>query len=704
MLARGQSLRRLLLRRDVLAASSLAHSDNGSGDEDRGADNNVFPLPAGARRRPGGERGPLLLPTKATSDVVDDAICVLDVMAARGLRAAHELDEAESVLNALRLLTEKRVGSALVTRRRRVAGVFTARDVLRWLHERTDDDPVSALAALDSPVGRISTAADKVAWCAPRDALTRVRVVMRALGVRNLPVVCTATGSVLGLLTANDVADYSLEQSSDATDLGGKDSFLRATNGRSGLPSAAAVVDSETRKSLFAAVRHNEQSENEDTTMLLKDDLAFLSKKKQRQQQQEQTIPREELLFYEKKKKNHQRVFFSPLVSHHPSSRHRRLEFRVGARCLPNPLKFPDGTLANSRRDKVEAEALATDPELSEDAFFVTESRSGAQYVGVFDGVGSWRKLGVDPRRYPRALRDAVVDAVEQNTFQRPHDLLSAAWRRVTKDKVPGSTTACVLTLDEEVNALSYVNLGDAGVVVFRDVDASNAGTANAAVGRVGRKQTHGGGGFSGSSRRALEATTSGAKNNTPSPTNPTNPNPKKRRQVVLVAPQQLREFNLPYQLGWTNAYEAEKEQSLGARGDIDEKKDDPGAVLTFETPAHANVASFPVQPGDVVVVASDGLFDNVFLDHVTDLVADWEADEENHHGDLTALADLLCHTARDLSLHDDTDSPFALLAKENDILWGGGMPDDVTVLALRVDAAPPSSPPSSAKGGTTSR
>lgn len=30
-------------------------------------------------------------------------------------------------------------------------------------------------------------------------------------------------------------------------------------------------------------------------------------------------------------------------------------------------------------------------------------------------------------------------------------------------------------------------------------------------------------------------------------------------------------------------------------------------------------------------------------------------------------------------------DSPFALLAKENDVMWGGGMPDDITVVALRV-------------------
>lgn len=44
-----------------------------------------------------------------------------------------------------------------------------------------------------------------------------------------------------------------------------------------------------------------------------------------------------------------------------------------------------------------------------------------------------------------------------------------------------------------------------------------------------------------------------------------------------------------------------------------------------------------------------------------------------------------LCCRARELSLDNTRDSPFALLAKENDIMWGGGMPDDITIIAIRV-------------------
>ena len=89
---------------------------------------------------------------------------------------------------------------------------------------------------------------------------------------------------------------------------------------------------------------------------------------------------------------------------------------------------------------------------------------------------------------------------------------------------------------------------------------------------------------------------------------------------------------------------------------------------------------------GDVVVIATDGLFDNVAVDDVAEVCEAWERgpDSDDRH----ALARSLCERARALSLDDAVDSPFALLAKENDIMWGGGMPDDVTVVCLTVEAS----------------
>ena len=43
-------------------------------------------------------------------------------------------------------------------------------------------------------------------------------------------------------------------------------------------------------------------------------------------------------------------------------------------------------------------------------------------------------------------------------------------------------------------------------------------------------------------------------------------------------------------------------------------------------------------------------------------------------------LAKMLVEKAREVSIDTNRDSPFAVLAKENDVMWGGGMPDDTSV------------------------
>lgn len=557
---------------------------------------------------------------------------VVDVMANRGLRATNEVLETSSVMDAVRLLTERRVGSALCVRDDGggVSGVFTARDLVRWLSEECDGRPERAVKALRAPVSIIATPAEKIAWCAPRDALTRVRMVMRARGVRNLPVVCTATRAVLGMLTAKDVADFSLERQAEPTLLGGKDAFLRATSGRSGLPATATVTDALTRKHIMSRLSGatNRDDQMMPSSSLLEDDAEAVDRLRSKS------------------------VFGASLV---PAPRERRLELQVGAFALPNPYKRSDGTVVSRNRD---AEVI-DDAELSEDAHLVVDSR----YVGVFDGVGSWRKVGVDPRVYPRTLASYCAQHLERWWLNDPHrppprplDVLLDAWRRISTERIPGSTTACLATLDPDVDSLSYVNLGDAGILVLRDraLLSRSAGTPQ---GPINQKQVHNTSGWG----------------------------------VVLVSAQQLRDFNLPYQLGWTNTG----------------RDDAAGATLTFETPLHANVVTFPVLAGDIIVIATDGLYDNVSVDEVVQLVANWDSQPSRSQlsvaNDLDDLAAHLCSRARDFSLDEHRDSPFALLAKENDIMWGGtsrpvlsvspkirfgragGMPDDVTVIVLRV-------------------
>ena len=44
-----------------------------------------------------------------------------------------------------------------------------------------------------------------------------------------------------------------------------------------------------------------------------------------------------------------------------------------------------------------------------------------------------------------------------------PLEVLQGAWEMVVSEKVEGSCTACVATLDQKLNQLSYANLGKQG-------------------------------------------------------------------------------------------------------------------------------------------------------------------------------------------------------------------------------------------------
>lgn len=78
-----------------------------------------------------------------------------------------------------------------------------------------------------------------------------------------------------------------------------------------------------------------------------------------------------------------------------------------------------------------------------------------------------------------------------------------------------------------------------------------------------------------------------------------------------------------------------------------------------------------------MIILATDGLFDNMDEDELLKLVVD--------EPEVSSLVKNLAQRAQERSLSKDQDSPFARLAKENDILWSGGMPDDITIVACRV-------------------
>lgn len=144
-----------------------------------------------------------------------------------------------------------------------------------------------------------------------------------------------------------------------------------------------------------------------------------------------------------------------------------------------------------------------------------------------------------------------------------PSDILTYAYEATLKQReVPaGSATACILTFDSTRGTLRSANLGDSGFLILRTSPSSSS---------------------SSSSTPASEAQSSS--------------------KVLYVSKPQTHGFNTPLQL-------SKLPPQYRFDGSIDSK------------PAHAEQKEHQLREGDVVLVATDGYWDNVSADETVQLV-----------------------------------------------------------------------------------
>lgn len=526
-------------------------------------------------------------------------------------------------------------GMMVLDDERRVVGLLTSRDLLRIMALGIKEDE-SNDKILSRVVGDYMTPISQVIYGRPEETVGMVRTIMAKLGIKCLPIL-SRNGRVEGLITARDMSDFGLT----AKDKGGKQSYLNDVSSRVGLSSNTSMAD---------------------PPQYLRAHLAL-----------EQ----------------------SPLF------------VNVAHAALPHPFKTADGMSGRSLRD-IRRPEYASDASLSEDAYFVARVRLPDEtsahphhgettvngnttsittattstmtttttlrsytYFGVADGVGSWREYGVDPRDFSHKLmsecenilNEACHDRQQHNHHHHtkrlgkvdgskfrqvisPAEIIAQAYERVKADNIIGSATACVALFDGVRHQLHFSNLGDSGLIVLRHIDSDVAG----ALRREKQKPR---------TERTSDL------------------------RLAFVSQQQLRSFNHPFQLGWTG-------QLLPN-----------GEASSFREARDACTSSIHVRRGDIVILATDGLFDNVDTDDICSICLDWEQQTGMIRGGdivarerrwsmgnsltsvsaerITELANMLVQRARENSLRKDIDSPFAILAKENDVMWSGGMPDDCT-------------------------
>ncbi|KAL5016439.1 hypothetical protein ScPMuIL_006028 [Solemya velum] len=136
--------------------------------------------------------------------------------------------------------------------------------------------------------------------------------------------------------------------------------------------------------------------------------------------------------------------------------------------------------------------------------------------------------------------------------------------------------------------------------------------------------------------------------------------------EVVHRSQEQQHYFNTPYQLAV-----APPQQE--------------GLILS-DSPDMADSTSFRVEEGDIILLGTDGLFDNVNEDMLLDYISKLKDHREEN---VQKTARNIAEKAQQLSFDPDYLSPFALSAIDSGIDIRGGKPDDITVVLAGVTSLP---------------
>lgn len=268
-----------------------------------------------------------------------------------------------------------------------------------------------------------------------------------------------------------------------------------------------------------------------------------------------------------------------------------------------------------------------------EDSFFV--SPAGA---GVADGVGEWEwRFRVNPRAFADELMSGAQASLErppeegappQGAMWRASAALSESYAAT---RAWGSATALVAALDQSSSELGIASLGDSGA---RHIRWKGQGSATI-VGRTMEQQHH---------------------------------------------------FNCPFQLArlptpedFPRLREEGKTALVAAvQRSADQRQDQPQDAALY---------SFDVAAGDLIVLGTDGVFDNLHDYELCELAQTAAAmgPPEVCATDPTELAAAIARAAFARACDGSAKTPFGKNAREAGLHHVGGKLDDITVLAAWV-------------------
>ncbi|KAG0296326.1 hypothetical protein BGZ96_009725 [Linnemannia gamsii] len=388
---------------------------------------------------------------------------------------------------------------------------------------------------------------------------------------------------------------------------------------------------------------------------------------------------------------SHNAIAYNYLLaaSWHPKSRQRQQQQQV----QQVQKAQADAEAANTARTLLWKEKLkAAHPgkvDAGEDAFFHVSTRSRVA-LGVADGVGGWSELGVDPALFSWALMnnaeniarstDCVPPEIDPPTAGSERSILDAqtildgAYNELVQSGTveAGSSTACILSLCKTTGTLRASNLGDSAFLLIRD------------------------------------------------------------NKCIYESPSQQHFWNCPYQLTVLPKERQQQQQQHQPQQQMNGENDGKGKSTQQDAaaapkagtnkakkyvqdlPKDAVQTTHQLQDGDVIVLATDGFWDNVFTKEAIELVdrelGDIIREQQLLHSithqlssagtvenvevmsadeilaRVRSLSKRLTNTARRFSLDAKRMTPFSQGARH---IQSGGKVDDITVIVTLTTSPP---------------
>lgn len=132
--------------------------------------------------------------------------------------------------------------------------------------------------------------------------------------------------------------------------------------------------------------------------------------------------------------------------------------------------------------------------------------------------------------------------------------------------------------------------------------------------------------------------------------------------QIVHRSEEQQHYFNTPFQLSLAPA--------------------NISNLVHSDSPESADTSSLPIEEGDLILLATDGLFDNL---PESIIVQQLSKLRDHNLENMQKMVNSLAFQAHRLAFDANYLSPFSKRARENGINVSGGKPDDITVLLAAV-------------------